>query len=59
MFHCLSDLFVLVSHRQSRTPETAKMNIFVTTVNDYQPLTVVTMNFVLDVTDVLDLCNIV
>ena len=45
----------MISHRvESRTPKATKMEIFVSTVNDSQPLTVVIKNFVLDVTDVLD-----
>ena len=45
----------MISHRgESRTPKATKMEIFVSTVNDSQPLTVVIRNFVLDVTDVLD-----
>ena len=45
----------MISHRgESRTPKATKMEIFVSTVNDSQPLTVVVKNFVLDVTDVLD-----
>ena len=45
----------MISHRgESRTPKATKMEIFVSTVNDSQPLTVVIKNFVLDATDVLD-----
>ena len=44
----------LVISKAPRTPKATKMEIFVSTINDSQPLTVVTMNFVLDATGVLD-----
>ena len=48
-------MLILISHRgSSRTPKATKMEIFVSTINDSQPLNVVTKNFVLDVTYVLD-----
>ena len=48
-------MLILISHRGlSRTPKATKMVIFVSTINDSQPLNVVTKNFVLDVTCVLD-----
>ena len=51
----LIHLLILVSHRgESRTPKTTKMEIFVSTINDSQLLTVVTKNFVLDAIRGLD-----
>ena len=48
-------MLILISHRgKSRTPKATKMEIFVLTVNDSQPLTVVTKNPVVDGTGVLD-----
>ena len=44
-----------MSHRgKSRTPETTKLEVFVSTINDSQPLTAATKNFVPDATGVLD-----
>ena len=52
---CLFNLLILISHRdESRTPKVTKMEIFVSTTNDSQPLTVVIKRFVLDATGVLD-----
>ena len=49
--YCLFNLLVLISHRgKSRTPKATKMGIFVSTINDSQPLIAVTKNFVLDAT---------
>ena len=39
---------------ESRTPKATKMDIFLSTVNDFQGLTVVTKNVAVDGTDVLD-----
>ena len=51
-------LLILILHRgESRAPKTTKMEIFVSTTNDSQPLTVVIKNFVLDATSVLDSCD--
>ena len=51
----LFNLLILISHRgESRTPKATKMEILVSTVNNSQPLTVVTKNFVVDATGVLD-----
>ena len=45
----------MISFRgESRTPKATKMEVFVSTVNDSQPLTVFIKNFALDATDVLD-----
>ena len=38
-----------------KTPKVTKIEIFVSTINDSQSSTVVTKNFVLDATNVLDL----
>ena len=47
-------MLILISHGgESRTLKTTKMEIFVSTINESQPLTVVTKNFVLDATGVL------
>ena len=55
---CLWNLLILISHRgESRTPKATKMEIFVATINDSQPLTAVTKNVVLDATCVLDPCD--
>ena len=43
------------SRDRSRTPLGTKVNFFVITTNDSQPLTVVTKNFILEAADVLDL----
>ena len=54
MICCLFNLLILVSHRgKSRTPKATKMEIFVSTTNDSQPLTVVVKNFFLDATGLL------
>ena len=37
------------------TPKASKMEIFVSTINDSQPLTVVTKDFILDAAGALDL----
>ena len=51
---CLFNLLVLISHRtESRTSKATKRDIFVSTINDSQQVTVVTKNFVLHVTGVL------
>ena len=53
---CLFNLLILISYRgESKTPKAAKMESFVSTFNYSQPPTVVTKNFVLDVTSMLDL----
>ena len=39
---------------QSRIPKATKKEIFLSTINDSQPLIVVTKNLVLDATGVLD-----
>ena len=53
---CLLNLLILISHRgESRTPKAPKMEIFVSTTKDSQPLTIVIKNFVLDATGLLDL----
>ena len=50
---CLLNLLILISHiGKSRTLKAAKMEIFVSTA-----ITVVTKNFVLDTTGMLDLHN--
>ena len=52
---CLFNLLILISHRgESRIPKATKMEIFVSTTKDSQPLTVVIKNLVLDVTGMLD-----
>ena len=49
------NLLILISHRgKSRTSRATKMKNFVPTVSHSQPLTVVTKNFVLDATGVLN-----
>ena len=54
----LFNLLILLSHKgESRTPKASKMENFVSTVNDFQPLTVITKNFVLDTTGLVDFCN--
>ena len=51
-------MVILISHRgESRTPKATKVEIFVSNVNGCQSLTVVTKNFVLDTTGVLDPCD--
>ena len=58
MICCLFNLLFLISHRgESRTPKATKMEILVSKINDSQLLTVVTKNFVLDATGVLDPCD--
>ena len=48
-------MLISITHRgESRTPKATKIEIFVSAINDSQPLTVVTKNFVLDATGVLD-----
>ena len=48
-------MLILISRRaEPRTLKATKMEIFVLTINESQPLTVVTKNFVLDATVVLD-----
>ena len=52
---CIFNLLILISHRSKRRkPRATKMEIFVSTIHDSQLLTVVTKNFVLDATGVLD-----
>ena len=44
MICCLFNFLILISHRgESRTPKATKIEIFVSTTNDSQPLTVVTL----------------
>ena len=51
-------MLILISHRgESRTPTATKMEIFLSSTNDFQPLTIVIKNFVLDDTGVLDPCD--
>ena len=38
----------------SRTAATSKMELFVIILNDFQPLAIITKNFILDVVAVLD-----
>ena len=46
---CLFSLLILISHKgESRTLKAAKMKIFVSTINDSQPLKVIIKNFVPD-----------
>ena len=48
-------MLILISHRvKYRTPKATKMEIFVSTVHDYQPLNAVTKNFALEATGMLD-----
>ena len=48
---CLFNLLIFISHgSEFRIPKATKMEIFVSTINDSHPLTVVTKNFVLDAT---------
>ena len=56
MISCLFNLLILISRRdESRTPKATKMAmIFMSTINESQPLIVVTKNFVLDARIVLD-----
>ena len=50
--------FRIFLHRgESRTPKATKMEIFVPTINDSHSLTVVSKNFVIDATGVLDPCD--
>ena len=52
---CFFNLLIFISHRdESRTSKATKMEIFVSTTNDCQPLTVVKKDFVLDATGMLD-----
>ena len=52
---CLINLPILITHRgECRIHKATKMEIFVSKINDSQPVTVVTKNFVLDATCVLD-----
>ena len=44
------------SRGRSRTLQELRLTFFVTTANGSQLLTVITKNFILDVTDVLDPC---
>ena len=45
----------MVLHRgESRTPKAIKMKIFVSAIYDFKPLTVVTKNFVVDGSGMLD-----
>ena len=59
MISCLVNLLILISRRdESRTPKVTKMAmIFMSTINESQPLIVVTKNFVLDARIVLDPCD--
>ena len=53
---CLFNLLILISHRdESRTSKATMMEVFVSTINDSQPLTALTKNFVLDAAGVLNL----
>ena len=55
MICSLCNLLILISHRgDSRTSKVFKKDIFVSATNDSQPLTLVTKNFALDTTGVLD-----
>ena len=48
-------MLILISQTgKSRTPKAIKMKIFVSTINDFQPLIIVTRNFILDAIGVLD-----
>ena len=55
MIRCLFNFLILICHRvESRTSKATKIDTFVSTTNDSQPLTVVMKYFVLDATGVLD-----
>ena len=55
MIRCLFNFLILICHRvESRISKAAKIDTFVSTTNESQPLAVVMKYFVLDATGVLD-----